>query len=704
MTPELHDRVINRLVETGADDKPWALAIVAALDGAEHLTAYLDDAKPVKVPAAPKSAAGTGARAEPPGAYVASITVEGFRGIGPAATLTLQPGPGLTLVVGRNGSGKSSFAEGLEFLLTGRNYRWEKRSKVWLEGWRNVHHRERTSLSAELLVEGQGPVTVSRLWKGDEIGRSEASVKRKGKSQQPLDSLGWSDAFVTFRPFLSYNELGSLLEEGPSKLYDALSSVLGLEELIEVQSMLAKARLDRQHQVDEAKEDAAALKTVIEDVARDAGDARLTAAAVALTGKSWDLPALDALAKDDAGGETSELGLLRQLHSLSPPDVPGITAIVERLRAAERAVAEFAGTNAERSRERARLLEEALRFHEKHKAADCPLCGAEQALSGSWRSATQREVARLKQEATACDTADSERKARMREAQKFVSAPPPVFAQAVSLGLKSLAEARRQWGKWSEARDIEPASTLADHLEAHVLEFAEATAALVDEARGEVKRREDVWRPVAISISQWLPKARAAVRASQKIPELKSAEAWWKDASAAVRDERFAPVAERALAVWKQLRLQSNVDLGSIDLEGTGARRKVALKVTVDDTPAEALGVMSQGELHALALSLFLPRATLAESPFRFISIDDPVQSMDPSRVEGLAHALADGARTRQVVVFTHDDRLPEAVRRLGIRATVFAVTRRAKSVVEVRQTRDPVSGYLEAECSIITT
>src|SRR4029077_8240657 len=90
-----------------------------------------------------------------PGAYVSSITVEGFRGVGPATTLTLKAGPGLFLVVGRNGSGKSSFAEGLEFLLTGHNYRWEKRSKVWCEGWRNLHQRDRVSLKAELLVEGQ---------------------------------------------------------------------------------------------------------------------------------------------------------------------------------------------------------------------------------------------------------------------------------------------------------------------------------------------------------------------------------------------------------------------------------------------------------------------------------------------------------------------------------------------------------------------
>ena len=67
---------------------------------------------------------------EPLGAYLRAIAVEGFRGIGPPAELKLEPGPGLTLVVGRNGSGKSSFAEALELLLTGTNRRWHDRAPI----------------------------------------------------------------------------------------------------------------------------------------------------------------------------------------------------------------------------------------------------------------------------------------------------------------------------------------------------------------------------------------------------------------------------------------------------------------------------------------------------------------------------------------------------------------------------------------------
>jgi hypothetical protein len=105
---------------------------------------------------------------------------------------------------------------------------------------------------------------------------------------------------------------------------------------------------------------------------------------------------------------------------------------------------------------------------------------------------------------------------------------------------------------------------------------------------------------------------------------------------------------------------------------------------------------MSQGEVNALALSVFLPRATMPESPFRFLVIDDPVQAMDPAKVDGLAQVLNHVAAARQVIVFTHDDRLPEAIRRLGIDATVLEVTRQLESHVAVRRSMDPAERALE--------
>ncbi len=134
------------------------------------------------------------------------------------------------------------------------------------------------------------------------------------------------------------------------------------------------------------------------------------------------------------------------------------------------------------------------------------------------------------------------------------------------------------------------------------------------------------------------------------------------------------------------LRQQSNVALDSVVLEGSATRRRLGLTVSVDGVENSALGVMSQGELNSLALCLFLPRATMPESPFRFVVIDDPVQSMDAAKVDGLAQVLAEVAGTRQVVVFTHDDRLPEAVERLRIAARIVEVSRRGHSQVELRE------------------
>jgi hypothetical protein len=105
---------------------------------------------------------------------------------------------------------------------------------------------------------------------------------------------------------------------------------------------------------------------------------------------------------------------------------------------------------------------------------------------------------------------------------------------------------------------------------------------------------------------------------------------------------------------------------------------------------------MSQGEVNALALSVFLPRATLPESPFRFVVIDDPVQAMDPSKVEGLARVLDRAAQTHQVIVFTHDDRLPSAIRHLDLTARIVQVQRRPGSIVEISAAGDTVDRALD--------
>jgi hypothetical protein len=710
----LHHHILTRLTSTGADQHPWSLLILAALDGPQALADYLGGSRAITPPAKPrgkaKAKSADTSAVEPPGVYLGAITVSGFRGIGPATTLPLHPGPGLTLVVGRNGSGKSSFAEGAEVLLTGTSLRWEGRTRAWKLGWRNLHQADSASVSAELVVEGDGPLTATRTWPaGAELGTGEAVTRAKGGKPRPLEAHGWARHLATFRPFLSYNEMGSLLEDGPSALYDALSTVLGLEEFVAVQARLADARKEREQQVKACKAAAVTLAQSAEQVGNATGEPRAVQLAARLKAKTWELPALRALADGGTDVTREVIDGLKRLAALTSPKVEVVQEAVNRLRQSATALAALSGTDAARSLARAKLLEQALAFHEKHLSmgqshrtgqslqspSPCPVCGAPDGLGADWKARSLQEVEALNAEASAVRAAQQEVEAAKRAAHALVREsgvlPSPAAGELPSL--QSLREAEAMW---LSARGVDKPSALADHLEAHALDLAEASTRVAAEAVAELARREDVWRPLGQGLVLWLPHAEQFAAARDHVDQLKEAEEWWKAASEEIRDERFQPIRDRAIATWQQLRLQSNVDLGGVELEGTSTRRKVALKVTVDGKDAEALGVMSQGELHSLALSLFLPRATLPDSPFRFICVDDPVQSMDPARVEGLARVLADTAKTRQVVVFTHDDRLPEAVRRLGLPARVLKVTRRADSVVEVLEARDPVSGYLD--------
>ena len=246
------------------------------------------------------------------------------------------------------------------------------------------------------------------------------------------------------------------------------------------------------------------------------------------------------------------------------------------------------------------------------------------------------------------------------------------------------------WQEWIDAPDAP--LDLAAHLESVCLRVDEATEAVRSAAAQRRRRLADQWRPVADSLAEMLPVARQGQRAARRAEPLRSAENWLKRCEAAIRDERFDSVKAQVTDVWETLAVGSNVTLEDVRL-GT---KKVVMDVTVDGDSSVALGVMSQGELHALALSLFIPRVKFDASPFGFAILDDPVQAMDPVRVDGLARVLHSLAKTRQVVVFTHDDRLPTAVRRLQIPATILSVTRRPKSRVELKTSLDPVQAAIE--------
>ncbi len=622
--------------------------------------------------------------------HLRAVAVEGFRGIGARARLELPPGPGLTLVVGRNGSGKSSFAEAVELALTGDNRRWSSRSKVWRDGWRNLHHAGPAEVRGEFAVEGRRqPVAVRRRWDAD-ADLADATLAVEGADADDLDDLGWASALELYRPFLPYSELGAMVDEGPTALHDALSAVLGLDLLTGAAKVLRDARLTRERAWKGVVGDAADLAAELAEV----DDERARTAADLLAAKQPDVEAVAGLLGDEDPTAGPGLDVLRQLAGLAGPDLDAVRRAADRLDDAARAAAATRGSDAARDLEVAELLGRARHLHDEHGDGDCPVCGVG-ALDGEWAARAGRLEEQLRTAAAEVEATRRELVAARGEVAGLARAVPAVLRRA-GLADVDASLATATWEELQAVVEVEDDRERAVALRKRAEAVTNALADLRQRCRAALVQREDQWRPHATRVSAWVARARDARDEATAAPALKAAEKGLAAVHDEVRAERWEPIAEHAKQVWEQLRQASNVAIDDVALAGTGNRRRVEVTVTVDGVEGAALGVMSQGELHALALSLFLPRATLPESPFRFLVIDDPVQSMDPARVDGLARVLGEVATDRQVVVFTHDDRLPEAVRRLQVPANVLEVTRGRDSAVEVRHASSPWERHLD--------
>ncbi|WP_280340181.1 AAA family ATPase [Nocardia neocaledoniensis] len=702
-------------------------------------------------------------RAEPDtgdtGVFLRAISVHGFRGIGPTATLRLDPGPGLTLVVGRNGSGKSSFAEAAEFALTGGNRRWDGRSTAWREGWRNLHEPDLARIEVDLLTAGaETELTVAAHWApGGDLADAQWTERRGAAPSTPVDPRSSRQRLDLYRPFLSYSELGALVDGKPSDLFDALHRLLGLDELAAAAERIRLRKLELERAVKDSRQSRVDLLAELVEV----DDDRARRVAELLRAPE---PDLDAVAAAVAGSVLDVDGPdgLRALLRLTLPSAAEVEAAADRLADAATELSRHATTDAEADLRVLELLTRAREHVTVGGGCPCPVCGRGD-LDEAWLTAADTEIAQRGAHLAALRAARTEFDAALAAARALVSRVPvelsapqaemswrpdtsgdvsPTTSPAVGarnasvvrdsaevgaahvpaddgaaagglvtgaggaseLGAR-LAVVRRRWAAWAALREADFDEAMPKRIRATHAELATELAALHRETDAELERLDSVWSPLVPRILDWLRPARTVSADAGELRVVKKAADWLKSATATIRGERMRPLESTARWVWSTLRQQSNVELGAIRLQGSaGTARRVLLDVTVDEVDGAALGVMSQGELHALGLSLFLPRATMAHSPFRFVMIDDPVQAMDPAKVDGLARVLAEVAHTRQVVVFTHDERLAEAVRRMQLDATVLEVQRRERSVVEVRVTGDPVRRYLDDARSLLRT
>lgn len=475
-------------------------------------------------------------------AYITSITVAGFRGIGSEAEMKVNPGPGLTVVYGPNGSGKSTFVEALDALLTGYTARFNTGDPEWLRAWRNAHAHDRGYVSASFSVGQHSPVTLMRQWVMRQDSTSREDVQTPDAK---LKELGWNTgALKEFKPILGYGELGPLFDEDLMNYWQTNPTY------------------------------------------QDTSDRGVT---------------------NIRDGETPFAAHLRQRSGANDP-------AIDRL---HRAV-QLKGT-----------------------VADQPFVKS----LASWYQLAQ-----------------TIRYGRHDDFPKREFGVTQYGADAVKW-LRVLVTASTNPTEW----DPQAVNELLDQ---HP-KLADLVQAIAEPFQGS---------------KDW--SSRTHVYCQMLVDALYSAS--------------FSALSQHAADIYSTIRPTSSaVKFGGLKLrQYTRALTPPTLRVTFDLTLATGnrvgRGVLSQGELHTLALSIFLPMMMRPESPFGFVVIDDPVQAMDAYAVDGLAEVLRDVAEELQVIVFTHDERLVHAVELLGFDHTRINVTRSDQSEVECDIASDPALRALE--------
>ncbi|GLY19728.1 hypothetical protein Kisp01_67420 [Kineosporia sp. NBRC 101677] len=677
------------LSATGVSDDV-GLLVLAALQGEQELHELLEGT-------ASETTTGSAGQPhsvpEPARAYLSAIEVEGFRGIGPLARLDLPVGPGLTVISGRNGCGKSSFAEALEVALTSNSYRWKNRTAaVWKEAWRNVHQPETARITVELAVQDQPLTTVGAEWDKDatlQDVRTWTQVHGQ-KRQAGLSGLGWAGALEAHRPLLSYDELSSLVAE-PSKLYKALAPILGLEQITDAQARLKQALGKLRVHREAANDQRAALAPLL----RAAKDERGQQAFELIHQRRPDLDAVAALVTGSQDhGYVETISVLAQLNTISRPNAGLLHGMIDLYRESRQELVDAQGFFEASAARRSQLLSLALEHHDQGGDTVCPVCeGA--VLDSAWAERTRAE---LDQERALGKRLSRARAAAAHAEQALlalITPLPRVLLELPGLGADVAAACqavREAWQDWAGLTEVDQ---IAEHGPAACERLDAAVSELGAVANAALEARHDAWQTLALRLGRWHADMSAAVALEEQARLVDVAHTWVKEQAQTLRAQRMKPLSERTRAIRSALRHESNVDITEVVLQPWGSSGRVHFPAAVDGEEAAALAVMSQGEANALALSVFLPKATLADSPFGFLMIDDPVQAMDPAKVDGLARVLHEAARERQVIVLTHDDRLAEAVGRLGLPATMLQVTRDLRSVVSVRETADEARNLL---------
>ena len=190
-----------------------------------------------------------------------NLQISGFRGFC-AATEPINFDGDLVLFFGPNGFGKTSLSEAIEWLLYGSTKRRKRgeqlRRSEYVGCYTNVHHLGTVEVSATIL-QGTNAHTICR-----QLLSNENSVTRVDGRPATFESIGILPIEALY-PVIAQHGLQSFIHSKPEDRRDAISAVLGLDNLVVMKSSLDSARSSFQRTPPKAVADARLLLSQISE-------------------------------------------------------------------------------------------------------------------------------------------------------------------------------------------------------------------------------------------------------------------------------------------------------------------------------------------------------------------------------------------------------------------------------------------------------
>lgn len=565
------------------------------------------------------------------------IEVAGFRGCPDPTTLVLNENS--VCIRAENGMGKSSFVDALEFWSTGDVLRFHRQGRG-IDALVNVDRDE-----AKVTCKRKGSKTLYRTLRG----KSPSNLTAIGPAPVDDEIDAPIDAIVAPIPVLRHSEMAGFMDMTAGEKRNALLRLLQLESLIEFRSALV-----------------AACNSLTKDASTD--EAALADIKTELQGAIEQKDLFEAILEKTRSAGLSPPQTLAEFETLSVPRTqpPEIERIDEDLHRAWQlmdasTIRDWNEVLARPGMSREALLENALsatsQLIETWDDESCPVCLTPQdrvklsdeitvrrsALASSRdalrnaKSNLQRTVEGMRLLHSAVSSAEggtSESESAFTQTKLWVGE----LLHQVELSLRESSPIA-----WKDS----PASM--EELRAILPTLQNAQQKALGEARDELLRLQDMTKRQTAAQDRCRNSAAASERAKRALVV----------AEALVGTEiksRFALLSEhinRYYSFVTALPTYSDIQIVYRDEGRSGAEFVVLFDGRRSISPPQR--IMSESQIAALGLSVFLAQVRRQEGAWRTIVLDDVVNTFDGFNRVGVAQLLEAEFSEWQVIFVTHD-------------------------------------------------